>query len=287
MTLPTFFVVGAMKAGTTSLFYYLDQHPEIQMSAIKEPHFFCRAEDGPYPGRVTDRAAYERLFSDTARVRGEASPTYSLFPRHRDVPQRIAALVPEAKFIYMVRNPIDRVVSHYVHNVAEGGVRRNFTEAVGDLSDRENPYVYPCLYATQLEQYLEVFEAERILVVDQAQLLAHRTATLQEIFGFLEVDLEFYTPAFENEIGAGRDRRRVPLSYVRLARRAYRSRVSRWLPRQILRAGRGAVERVLVRPVPERPQIADRHRRQIAESCASEVARLREHCGAEFSTWDM
>jgi Sulfotransferase family len=125
MALPTFFIIGAPKAGTTSLNFYLEQHPEIQMSEVKEPAFFA-----PPLGSATSKLGlsrvdmidsldrYERLFDPTMRVRGEGSTNYAEYPFRQGVPERIKERVPEAKFIYMVRDPVARTVSHYDHLVA-------------------------------------------------------------------------------------------------------------------------------------------------------------------------
>lgn len=113
--LPTFFIIGAAKAGTTSLHWYLDQHPEVGMSTIKEPNFLSGPENGiPYPTRrITELSDYRRLFDPTYPVRGEASPSYTNSPRRRGVPERVKKLVPAARFIYLVRDPVERTISHY------------------------------------------------------------------------------------------------------------------------------------------------------------------------------
>src|SRR5438309_9654243 len=120
--LPTFFVLGAARCGTTSLHYWLAQHPDIAMSAIKEPnHFLFRpSPDGPVPcisddrrllaKSVPDRTAYERLFPETVAAAGDASPLY-LYTR--ETPELIAAAVPDAKLVAVVREPADRTWSHF------------------------------------------------------------------------------------------------------------------------------------------------------------------------------
>lgn len=113
--LPTFIVIGAMKCGTTSLYYALDAHPEIEMSDRKETDFFIRARNYR---RGTDW--YEDRFPASGQARGECSPNYTkahLFPR---VARRMHDLVPDVHLVYMVRDPIDRIVSHYVGNRAVG-----------------------------------------------------------------------------------------------------------------------------------------------------------------------
>jgi len=137
MALPTFFIIGAPKAGTTSLHNYLCEHPEIQMSAVKEPNFFAPHLDPiNEPRRVGSLDQYEQLFDPAVAVRGEASTPYSEYPLRQGVPERIHEQVPEAKFVYMVRDPVERTISHYNHLVAPQGERRSLAEALGDLDPR-------------------------------------------------------------------------------------------------------------------------------------------------------
>src|SRR4051812_36073420 len=112
MTLPTFLVIGAAKSGTTSLHSYLDLHPRVAMSEPKEPSFFNR-EDWEIR-----RDWYESLFDPAAEVRGESSTAYTRYPIVRGAPERIRALVPDAKLVYVVRDPIDRLVAHWVQSYA-------------------------------------------------------------------------------------------------------------------------------------------------------------------------
>ena len=109
--MPNLFIIGAAKCGTTSLHCYLDLHPEISMSRIKEPRFFACPE-GPREERaITDRNRYLALFEAGKKIRGEASPAYSQHPAVSGVPGRIAMESPDAKFIYLVRDPIERIES--------------------------------------------------------------------------------------------------------------------------------------------------------------------------------
>src|SRR3954465_912455 len=123
--LPTFFVLGAARSGTTSLHYWLAQHPQVAMSATREPtHFVFRpGPGGPQPciaddrrlltKSVPDRSAYERLFpAGGVPAAGDASPLY-LYPR--ETPELIASAVPDARLIAVVREPVDRAWSHFVY----------------------------------------------------------------------------------------------------------------------------------------------------------------------------
>ena len=287
MALPTFFIIGAAKCGTTSLHSYLDQHPQIQMSAVKETHFFSGPENGiPYPAdRVSRLEDYERLFDPGARVRGEASPSYTAHPRRRGVPERIRELVPEARFIYLVRDPVDRTVSHYLHRVAIAGERQPLSDALGDLSDPFSPYVAPSRYATQLKLYLTHFPQERFLVVDQVDLLGDRSQTLRRIFTFLEVDSEFQSTGFAEEHGTTRDRRSYGRGWVELMNRAGASPL-RLLPPRLRHAARRRVERTLWPPL-QAPALDDDLRGRLQQLYADETAGLRALTGQAFSTWSV
>jgi hypothetical protein len=285
--LPTFFIIGAAKAGTTSLHYYLDQHPQVQMSSIKEPHFFSGPENGiPFPPeRIGDRGEYERLFDPAFEVRGEASPSYTNAPRREGVPERIGELVPDAKFVYLVRDPIERTVSHYRHEVASGNEQRSLEKALDEIAD---PYSYlAChsLYGRQLELYLRRFPADRVLVIDQAELLLDREATLREVFAFLEVDDAFTSEQFEEELWKTSARRASPPGQATFIAQAVAPK-TRWVPPQVRKHVRRVYERAFWPPLATDP-LSDDSRLLLQELYAKDVERLRALTGRSFSSWSI
>ena len=287
MALPTFFIIGAAKTGTTSLHYYLGQHPEIQMSANKEPNFFSGLPNGiPYRfGQVSTLEDYEELFDPAVTVRGEASVGYSNYPRRAGVPARIKERVPEARFIYLVRDPIDRTVSQYHYRVAVEGERRSLHEALGDLSDPYSVYVGPSLYATQMELYLRHFPQERILVLEQAELHTARRDALRQIFEFLSVDPEVDSARFDEELNTQDDQYVYPAAYARL-RGSGLPLPLRWIPRGVRHSARRSVESLLMRPV-EKSQLDDETRNRLEQRYRGEVERLRALTGKSFSGWSL
>jgi len=281
--LPNFFIIGAAKAGTTSLHAYLDEHPEIQMSAVKEPNFFAEPSPGrPFlVGRVASREEYERLFAGDAPLRGEASPSYSLHPWRAGVPERIAQAVPDARFVYLVRDPIDRTVAHYAQAAA--------TEDVGDLAaalaDPDSPFACGSRYATQVRRYLERFAESRLLVVDQAELLSNRDETLREVFAFLGADAEFRSPAFDAEHNRGAGKREFSGAYAR-AQGSVAARLARRLPAPARAAAVSVARRTLTRPL-ARPELDSDLRERLAEAFAPEVDWLRRWSGRHFDSWSV
>lgn len=128
MPLPTFVVIGAMKAGTVSLRHYLDEHPDVFLGRggmFGEPNYFV-AEYNWSRGR----AWYESLFADAdadagqAGAIGECSPSYTMAPAFPGVPERMAAVIPDARLVYVVRDPVARMQSMYMHQVSAGRERR-------------------------------------------------------------------------------------------------------------------------------------------------------------------
>ena len=200
---PNFFIVGAAKAGTTSLYSYLRQHPEIFMpSDIKEPHYFAqvrpsRAQRYASPVFISDRDAYLRLFRSAGGYRaiGEASPSYLWCP---EAPERIHAVAPRARIVITLRDPVERAYSHYLMDYREGMQHLPFHEALqADWRSREKGwavsqlYVELGFYARQIERYLRLFGAERVhvLLYEDIRRLAHGDRrVLADILRFLDVD---------------------------------------------------------------------------------------------------
>src|SRR5919108_5987197 len=108
--LPNLIIIGAQKCGTSALHHYLGLHPDIFMSHEKELNFFMQRKNWD-----KGRAWYESMFPCNATVRGEASPGYTDYPTEPRVAERMHSLIPDAKLIYIVRHPIERMISQYVH----------------------------------------------------------------------------------------------------------------------------------------------------------------------------
>ena len=190
--LPNLIVIGAGRCGTTSLHHYLGEHPEIFMAERKELMFFV--QELKWARGV---AWYERQFPVEAHVRGETSPQYTLYPLYQGVPERMADLVPDAKLIYLVRDPFARLLSQYALSHSFGHDPRTLGEALA--SEERSLYVDAGRYWTQLGRFLEHFPRERILVLDADDLQRRRRELLRSVFSFLEVDPEFESPAFTSE----------------------------------------------------------------------------------------
>ena len=276
--LPNLIVIGAAKAGTTSLHEYLAKHPEIAMSRRKELDFFVPDKN---PGYGLDW--YERQFDD-APVRGESSPSYSVHPVRPGVPGRIHAVVPDVKLIYVVRDPIERIVSHYVHRSVNHPQIGTFEEALAHPEGGPEIVAYS-RYWHQLEQYLEVFSAEQILVVDSDEMRTRRAETLERVFRFLGVDPSFRTPEFEQWHNLGVTHGRTTRSgqaALRVLRGTLGTRGALAVRRLAPRAVKARFRTPYERPVPS-PEL----RARLEDELRPEVEQLRGHTGLAFAGWSI
>ncbi len=194
---PNLFLVGAAKAGTTSVYDELARHPAIYMSPIKEPHFFSRIRPSPereafFP-HISDQGEYLALFDRATdeQLVGEASTSYLW---DRQAAERIKRVAPEANILIMLRDPVERAYSQYWNDVREGLEQRPFLEALTE-EQRSGPgawgvtslYIGGGRYADQVQRYLDRF-APRVLVSFFEDYVADRPATIAEIQTFLGVD---------------------------------------------------------------------------------------------------
>jgi hypothetical protein len=196
--LPNLIIIGAMKCGTTALHRYLDLHPDVAMSEPKELNFFCgpeRPDDGDGPAAWSAGNWHRGVGWYAARfrpapVRGEASPGYTS-PSFPEAAERMARVVPGARLVYAVRDPVERAVSQYLHHHTDGTEKRPIEEA---LLDPASQYVERSLYHARLAPYLARFPRERILICAQEDLSSNPRAALRELYRFAGVDDSFRSP---------------------------------------------------------------------------------------------
>ncbi len=287
--LPNFLLLGAQKAGTTSLYHYLAQHPEVFMCPVKEPHYFSWGdlEIGPNLIRGLDRgltlADYRKLFT---RVRGEkaigeASTSYLASVR---AARRIRELIPEARMIAVLRDPAERAHSNYVFN------RRQLLDHAPDLSralELEDErlaaglgiaygYREKGFYHAQLSEFYRLFDRRQMRIFLYQDLVTDPRAMVREIFGFLRVD-----PGFEPDMRvkynvSGTPRSRLAAAALRLVQ-PVRAQLERRLPsRLVSRLGKMVLQR-------QEPEAGAR--RALIEAYRDDVLRLQDLIGRELSAW--
>lgn len=291
--MPNLFIIGAAKCGTSSLHHYLDLHPEVSMSKVKEPTYFARHDPDIASWAIIDRSEYLGLFEAGTTYRGEASTAYSRAPLVKGVPEAIAAEVPEAKLIYMVGDPIRRIesdirqmLSNRLGQWAFVPEDASVTEIFGDPADPSNRLFAQSRFTYQLEQYLEYFDPKSILVVDRDALRSERRETMSRIFGFLGVDGEFWSDEMMRELNKGRDKRRTGDTYVRIAGLKPVKAALSVIPRSARIRFFGRVREAVGRRWSP-PELDESTRRQFEDLLRPEVERLREFTGQEFPGWSI
>jgi len=191
--IPNFFLVGAPKAGTTSLYDYLSQHPGIFVPEIKEPNHFCKV--GPQKRNVTiitDPAKYANLYKKAkpTQLKGDFSVSYL---HDTEAPFKIKNANSDAKIIIVIRDPILRAYSHWLMDRREGFSEKNFTEAFiddykysGERGFCYNSMYYDCsLYLNAIKNYTEKFDSVLILIYEE--LFLNIENSMQNIFSFLQI----------------------------------------------------------------------------------------------------
>lgn len=294
MTMPNFLVIGAEKAGTTALYHYLAQHPQVYMSPVKEAHFFTFEGErggGIGPGHrpaehVTSVDAYRELFeaaSDEKAI-GEASTSYIYYP---NVASKIRTYVPHVKLIAVLRDPADRAYSNFLHCRWLGREPLDdFASALRAEDERVQEgwgalwhYRRKGLYHEQLARYFSVFDAEQIKVFLYEDLRSNPVVVTQDIFAFLGVDASFVpdVSAKLNVSGVPKNRRLHAVVTT-----LNRSAVKRFLPSGIVRALREPVRRrILTKP----PTLSPELRRELVAASREDVLRLQDAIGRDLSSW--
>ncbi len=277
--MPNLIVIGAQKCGTTSLHYYLGLHPEIFMAGEKELNYFVEEFNW---GKGIDW--YRSHFRESAGILGESSPAYSHDPEYQGVPERMHATIPEAKLIYILRDPIERILSHYMHSWASGKEDRPLAEALEDVES--SPYVSRSMYYRQLEQYLPYFPDSRILIIT-AEALLHRDRgkTLEKVFSFLNVDSSFQSRKFAFTWHESRFNRRKTRIGKYLEGLSLKRRLQ-FLPFEL----RGAVDGLIFLPFSrrvKRPRLNERLRKDLAAFLKQDIDRLRSHTGDCYHEWSL
>ena len=251
------------------------------MSKEKEPRFFSEASNWR-----KGLSWYESHFPEPTPIRGESTPDYTKFPAVRHAPLRIYSTIPTARLIYLVRDPIERIISHYVDSYSFGRVHRSLKE---ELVNFESSHLVNCSrYYMQLEQYLEYFPREQILVLSSEDLRDDRQATLRLAFQFLEVDESFASPEWERRFYESSDlRRKTRFGYnlLHVADVIRSSPLRRYLPRQLMipiRAFNAMTSRKILRPT-----LDGSLRIELVDYLRQDVENLRCLTGCQFEKWSL
>ncbi|MEQ8857282.1 MAG: sulfotransferase [Pseudomonadales bacterium] len=188
---PNLIVIGAHRAGTTAVYRFCQEHPQVYMSPIKETNFLAFDPDNPahlrdheqYPVRTLEEYRDQFRGVSAEPVVGEASPNY-LYSQL--AVERIAKHLPEAGLLLMLRNPIDRLRSMYLAQVRDGRTRRSWQQAISSV-----PWLKRHAYCDNVARYVHAFGRQRLIVMFYEDLEADANAFCSDLFGRLRVDPTF------------------------------------------------------------------------------------------------
>lgn len=280
-------IIGAMKSGTTSLFKYLSEHPDIAPCSVDEPHFFAKSFKWD-KGLDWYRDHWDSWDPERHRVALEASTNYAKGFKFEAVPRRIAEAADtglDFRFIYIMRDPVERLVSQYNH-----GVRKGWNDPPDDPTDphlvlQDDHLVDVSRYAAQLDLYMEYFDREDLHLLQLEALIDEPQRKLGEICEFLGIatDVEFTRAG---RVYNKNDRPMIasplwtkliehPVAHYLLKRtvsEAVRSRVRQWL-------GDTSVSHTY--------GISDHQRDRVLDELADDLRRLRDEYGVDISRWDV
>ena len=282
-----FFIVGAPKAGTTSLYHYLNEHSEIEMSSQKEPDFFSdqslQKQKLYYDkNRIDTLEKYNSLFErEDVILRGDSSVSYLFY---EDVPHKIITYNPDAKIIIMLRNPIDRAFSHYLMDYSLGLISESFETIIQKQSKHKNAnlfyqqYIQVSEYTKQIKRYLEVFSMDNIHFIDYEDFKNDTSDVVNSVFLFLGVNDDFqpYLKKKYNTYTAPKNSLiRYVYSFV-----AFRKMVANILSKNLTKTIRNLLFRS-----DKKPQLTELTRNFLKKHFESDVRELSELLNKDFTKW--
>lgn len=203
-----FLIIGTMKGGTTSVYNYLKNNPAIDLCIQKEVNFFNNDINWPL-GIVW----YAKYFANDGRIKGDVNPNYAMYPLCQEVPARIHQVAPSAKIIYLVRDPVDRIISHLRHYINMGKEKRSLAQIFSDLHEGKDPfgYVSNSKYYYQISEFRKYFSDDQILIIKSEDFRKHRNDALKRLYRFVGVSVDaIEMEACQTEHHVSSRRRRWP-----------------------------------------------------------------------------
>jgi hypothetical protein len=276
MPRPNFFVIGASKSGTTSLCELLAGHPDVFVSDPKEPCYFTQAE-----ARGLSQRWYEALFAGSAghRAIGEGSTDYAVVGLHPGIEDRLAAYAPDARLVYIVRHPLERIESQWIQMRSQGEAPLDFTAAIREVPEN----IEGNLYWKNVCAYRRAFSEGQLLVLFFDDFQRDPADCVARCFRFLgvEADVDLDDPS----------RPRNPRSVKRadgglLARLRRLPGFERLRDVLVPEAVRPALKKVLTEPIEQRPAWDRESFEWLVERLHPDALALLRHHGKPDAFWD-
>lgn len=263
MPLPDFIIIGAMKAGTSTLHSNLQLHPEIGMSKLKEPHYFDRHFSKPLDW-------YKSQFISKKRINGESTPAYTWGHFHPEVAERMYKTLPNVKLIYVLRDPIGRIISHLHHDLYRGRFK---LEDVNKVVLTDPQYIQTSKYFFQVNHYLAYFDKTQILFITTDSLKNDLNNSLNKICDFLGV--ENYDFSDKIKVRNQSEKKYLINGY---------DTVHKYLPRRV--ANLYHLLFYFINQKIDRPVLMAKTLKKIEQELSPDIEQLKNLTGENYSEWN-
>lgn len=269
-----FMIIGAQKCGTTSLAQQIASHSEICFCREKEPGYFNQPQD--WRAEVDK---YHALYTPTAgQLCGEASTMYTFFPESLHTPQNLYEYNPDLKLIYIMRDPVERIISNYSHELVRGNIQTSPDATV--LTDPG--YVNRSRYAVQLRPYFERFSPEQILLLVFEEYVANPTLVLQQIIEFLGITKGCFEETEMTVANKSTGSWTLKNDYMR--QMVTTNTFQRFRP-MIPVAARQSVKRLFSNRLDEKPHFSAELRSALRQLLADDICAVEQFLGRPVDAW--
>ncbi|MUL39031.1 sulfotransferase family protein [Gloeocapsopsis dulcis] len=301
MTMPNFLIIGAAKAGTTALYSYINQHPQVFMSPEKEPHFFAfEGEKVKFAGTagekewlnrtaITDIKTYQQQFCDVSQETaiGEASALYLYIPK---ASERIYHYLPNVKLIAILRNPVERAYSAFVFQKRDGlEPHLEFAQALQEEAWRMKNNWVPIYYYQdmgfyyhQVKRYFDLFPQEQIKVYLHDDFIANPLQVLQDAFRFLGIDHTFTPNTSTKHNVSGIPKNKALHKFLRIEKHPIKTILKPLIPKNLRR---NVMLKLHNNNLEKAPPLSPDIRKQLVELYREDILQLQDLLQKDLSRW--
>lgn len=287
MPKPNFFIIGAVKGGTTSLYVYLKQHPQVFMTSRKEPNFFLHDVANPSPEvPIQSWKEYAALFKEVTNesVIGEASPGYLASSTAYG---RIAAYAPDSKLLSVLRNPCDRAYSHFLMKYRSQLVDMRETEVLDyflTMFQEDRSLMLHGFYFESLQRYLSVFDRSQMEIFLFEDLKNNLDEMMKQIFRFLDVETMFQiSTATYNKGGIPKNKTQYAL--MNTLRYSFNKTLKPFMPEKVIEPIYDLYNTVKNRNLSVPPNLSFECRKILIDNYREDILRLQDLLQRDLSQW--
>ena len=278
MSFVDFMIIGAMKSGTTSLSQLLSKHPEVCFCGKKEPHFFSKSSNWR-----TQIKEYRELYHPLdGQICGEASTTYTFYPTfNKDVWQALHSFNPQLKLIYIMRDPVDRIVSHYMHCYSRGYTSEPFEDVVLTQS----MYINISRYFVQIKPYIELFGRKQVLLLTFEEFISDKTASMGKIAAFLGIDASLFDSINDVHINKSVGEYKRSIKAENLSRNSLVQKVKPLFPKLFRQTVFNVIDSINRKKLDAKPNVPEEVEKAIHDLVISDVLEVEKLMGRELKEW--